>query len=243
MSDYRVTVKVRNARLLRAIKNAGYDSIPKFCADAELRYEMVNALINLTTSPLDRTGAIRLQVTRMMDFLCEPFEALFSPEQCEALATNKSERDVSAEHVFALLSQHDMDPLEVVCQEEHARRVASLLDEVPKAVAEVLRDRNGLLDSDPMSLAQVAAKRGVTQERVRQIEAKGLRILRRSNKAKEIMVDQDERLDESPYLFQAPPREPEPAPVRYIGRLCTGCKTLMFHPADKCKCEATLGDT
>lgn len=39
MTDYRVTVKVRNARLLRAIENAGYTSIPKFANDAGVSYE------------------------------------------------------------------------------------------------------------------------------------------------------------------------------------------------------------
>lgn len=181
MSDYRVTVKVRNARLLRAIENAGYKSIHKFAHDAGVQYTSIVDLINMTTSPLGkRRGEVRPYVEKIMDFLCEPFEALFTEQQCEALTTNKSERDVSAEQVFALMndsSDEAQDPYLLMCESDRGQMIAEMLNELTDKERAVVVARNGFA-GDAMTLDAVAAQYGVTRERIRQIECKALRKLR-----------------------------------------------------------------
>lgn len=177
MSDYRVTVKVRNARLLRAISNAGYQSITKFCVAAGVCYPQVNDLLNMTASPLDSRGKVRAIVDSIMDFLCEPFDALFSEAQCEALATNKTERDVSAEQVFALIHAEQHEPLDALCRDESLGEVRRLLDALPMRARGVLAQRNGF-SGESEKLADIASQYDVTQERVRQIEQKALRTIR-----------------------------------------------------------------
>lgn len=189
MTDYRVTVKVRNARLLRAIANAGYTSIPKFAEAAGVRYDSLNDLINMTSSPLTKGGDVGRVAASVIDFLCEPFESLFTQRQCDALATNKSERDVSAEQVFALLTGSAEDPLDLICADEGSARVDALLGELSGPQSMVIQDHFGMRGSDPMTLDQIAEKRGVSRERVRQIENKAMRILRGSVAAKAVGVD------------------------------------------------------
>lgn len=177
MSDYRVTVKVRNARLLRAISNAGYQSIPKFSAAAGVQYSQVNGLLNMTASPLDKRGNVRPMVEAIMDFLCEPFDALFSEAQCEALATNKTERDVSAEQVFALLCDYPQDPLEALCAEDNLRRADAALALITPRAASVLRRRFGI-DGEAETANQISKALDVTASRVHVIEQESLRKIR-----------------------------------------------------------------
>ena len=51
MKDYRITVKVRNNRMLNAIADAGGTPGQKWCAGKGLSYARWNSLINMTSSP------------------------------------------------------------------------------------------------------------------------------------------------------------------------------------------------
>jgi len=173
MSDYRVTVKVRNGRLLRAINNSGYQSIPKFCEAAGVQYTQINDLINMTASPLDRHGKVRPVVESVMEFLCEPFDALFSEAQCEALTTNKSERDVSAEQMFALLSSEQQDPLELLQRHELANEVRCVLSRLTPRYRAVMLAR-----MDEGTHEEIGKMLDVSRERSRQMEAIAQREIR-----------------------------------------------------------------
>ena len=175
MSDYRVTIKVRNGRLLRAINNAGYQSIPKFCEACGVCYSRVNGLLNMTESPLDRSGNVRPFVESIMEFLCEPFEVLFSEAQCQALETNKTERDVSAEQVFALMSNEAPCMYEQIETDDRKALLAEALDQLTPREKRVLE----LRFFENMTLQRSADALGVSsREYVRQIEAVALRKMR-----------------------------------------------------------------
>ncbi len=183
MGDYRVTVKVRNAKLLRAINNAGYSSIPKFCVDAGVAYVQVNALINMVESPLTQKFEIRKVVNDIIDFLCEPFDALFSEAQCEALVSNKSERDVSAELAFSFIANRaTIDPMDLLEGEDRSLIVDDLLKCLVPREENVIRKSFGI-GCDKKTLKTITDDLGVNRERVRHIEAGAIRKMR--EKAKE----------------------------------------------------------
>jgi RNA polymerase sigma factor (sigma-70 family) len=80
-----------------------------------------------------------------------------------------------------LVVDEDSDPQEAsaVTQEERARCLALALESLLPREAEVLRLRYGLGDgNESRTLAQVGVMKGVTSERIRQIEKKALRKLR-----------------------------------------------------------------
>ncbi len=56
MKDYRVTVKVRNNRILRAIEEAGGTPGQKWCEEQGIGYQSINNLVNMTASPLTADG-------------------------------------------------------------------------------------------------------------------------------------------------------------------------------------------
>ena len=71
------------------------------------------------------------------------------------------------------------DEQEIVAQADMARnRVGSLLDALDARTREVIRMRNGLDGSAEMTLEQIGQHFGITKERVRQINVRGMKQLR-----------------------------------------------------------------
>ncbi len=78
------------------------------------------------------------------------------------------------------------DEQEIVAQADMARdRVTKLLDGLDARTREVIRMRNGLDGSAEMTLEQIGQHFGITKERVRQINVRGMKQLReRAQQAK-----------------------------------------------------------
>jgi RNA polymerase sigma factor (sigma-70 family) len=179
VKDYRVTVKVRNNRLLRAIENCGYTPGQKFSDACGVPYVKVNNLLNMTVSPLNADGKIRPFVEKLIDFLCVPFDELFSSEQCEALATNKSEREVDAEQMFALTNS---EPLQLIHDDGLSNAIESALGILKEKERKVIEMRYGFNGEQERTLEQIGDQWNIGRERVRQIELNALRKIRENAK-------------------------------------------------------------
>jgi hypothetical protein len=174
MKDYRVTIKVRNNRILTAIAKAGGEVGGKWCFANGLTYTTVNSLINMTVGPLLASGNLSGTAERLCEVLnCLP-EDLWSNEQLYPLEKNFSEFEMSHEQIMALTDgpvDLDMSSIEDAERKKHVGLAVSLL---PQRQQEVLR----LRFTEDMTLGETGAAMGVTRERVRQIEQKALRNLR-----------------------------------------------------------------
>lgn len=180
--DYRVTVKVRNNNLLLAIESAGYKVGKEFADIVGKPYTEINNLINMTLSPLDRYGNARSSVQRLCVVLNKTFDELFSNSQIDALQTNKSEVEMTAEQVYSLNLDSTSSPLEMLEHDEANEAVDNALDCLTPREKEVLRLRNGI-DCQEHTLAAIGELFGVGVERIRQIEQKALRKLRHPRNA------------------------------------------------------------
>lgn len=69
-------------------------------------------------------------------------------------------------------------PEQILLEKEQSQRLQQLIDRLQPRTARVLRMKYGF-GCEPMTLEQVAERFGVTRERIRQITAKGERLLRR----------------------------------------------------------------
>ena len=180
MTDYRVQIKVRNARLLRAIEKAGHQPGPIFAREVGISYTVhLLPYLNLKRTPFDENGDLRPCAEKLCVFLnCLPDE-LWSEEQRYPLVTNAAEIDLSAASVHELLASPSdcADPLSLLEKKQAAQAVDALLDTLTPREAEVLRLRHGI-DGEPMNLEEMAKAKGCSRERIRQIEAKALRKLR-----------------------------------------------------------------
>lgn len=174
MYDYKVTVKVRNNRILEAIKEAGGEPGHKWCIANGLSYSQVNNLIRMTDSPLLKSGVLSVVAEKLCDVLGKLPEELWSNDQIRPLEKNFTELDMTQEQVMSLLPDYettyiqDFDKKDL---EEVMNVMLGTLDNKHRKVLD-LRYKEGL------TLEEIADQYNITRERVRQIEARALRQLR-----------------------------------------------------------------
>ena len=176
--DYRVTVKVRNNRILKAIEDVGGAPGQMWCKANGLRYSSINDLINLTESPMQKNGALTTQAEALCLAVRKIPEELWSEEQLIPLDRNTSEAEMSHEQVVAILPRSEPSYLQdfsAIEKKESAQIMSDILDTLSKREAQVLRMRY----YHDMALDEVALSFGVTSSRILQIENRALRKLRR----------------------------------------------------------------
>ena len=174
MHDYKVTIKVRNNRILDAIKEAGGEPGHKWCAVNDLNYGYVNNLINMTDSPLLKSGVLSLTAEKLCDVVGKLPEELWSNDQIRPLEKNFTELDMTQEQVMALLPSHETTYIQDFDKKD--------LEEVMSVVLGTLDNKHrkilNLRYKEGLTLDEIAEKYDVTRERIRQIEARALRQLR-----------------------------------------------------------------
>jgi len=93
------------------------------------------------------------------------------------------------EDLFETKAETRTDEQEIMMQVEQARdRIKRLLEDLDPRTREVIRMRNGLDGSSEMTLEQIGQHFGITKERVRQINVRGMKLLR--EKVQEDKVEQ-----------------------------------------------------
>lgn len=175
MKDYRVTVKVRNNRILKAIEEVGGETGLKWCKLHGMQYGHINDFINMTLSPLDSEGRLRINAARLCDAVNKLPEDLWSNEQLYPLEKNFSEMEMDHEQVLALTGEQSYLP---DFSDFENRQLKNLLGDALATLSGreemVLRMRF----EDGFTLDEIGDRIGVQKERVRQIEAKALSKMR-----------------------------------------------------------------
>ena len=171
MSDYRVKVSVRNARLMRAFESIGHTP-SSFARTYGFSPSEVCALAALKIRPVLANGLWRKCVMR----LCEVANLmpcdLFTERQMEGLRVSTSERDVDEEALEAIAPP---DPEQFAITSDLARMANAAIDTLPPRHAAVFREW-----VDGATLDEIAAAHGVTRERARQIAHKAQSKVRRT---------------------------------------------------------------
>jgi hypothetical protein len=81
MSDYAISVKVRNGRIRRRIAECGFGSVNELCRKSGLHPERIGALLNLKVPPLMGDGRWRPTAAALAEVLGCTCEDLFSETQ------------------------------------------------------------------------------------------------------------------------------------------------------------------
>ncbi|TXT26170.1 MAG: hypothetical protein FD131_4287 [Rhodocyclaceae bacterium] len=181
MSDYRVRITVRNARLLRAIEQAGHRPGAQFAAAVGISYYgSLLPYLNLTRSPLNREGLLRECAWALCDHLRASPSDLWSDAQLQPLEQNHSSVDLDADSVQALVcgTRTAADPLRLASRAQAGRILQGALDSLTPREANVIRERFFV----GSSLDEIAEQMEVSRERIRQIEVKALRKLRHESR-------------------------------------------------------------
>lgn len=191
MSDYRIRITVRNARLLRAIEAAGHQPGTHFAMAAGISYGgHLLPYLNLTRSPINREGLLRECAWALCDFLGASPSDLWSDEQLQPLQKNHADVDLDFGQLGALMHSHGhvVDPVQVASRDQAKRLLLSSLDALTPKESKIVYARY----FEDWTLEELSDHFNLSRERIRQVEMKALRKLRtahRSSPALEGMAD------------------------------------------------------
>lgn len=184
MNDYRVGIKVRNNRILKAIEEAGGTPGDLWCKPHGLSYVTINKLINMTCSPMLGNGDLTPNAKRLCEVLNKLPEELWADDQLRPLEKNFTSLEMSREQVLSLTSSGESSYLpaydEAIDKERLVKVMEQALSTLDKKYQHVLKARF----FEDKTLEEIGRELGVGRERISQMERKGLRMLRAPSKSK-----------------------------------------------------------
>jgi DNA-binding Xre family transcriptional regulator len=189
MKDYALQIKIKNNYLLQMMKRRDIFTVSELSRQVGVTYTTLGKLLGLKLPAYGSSGKLLPCVTKLCEFFdCLP-EDLF-PEQHlqESLPINKVLIEANAEDLIPLsMRLASQDPLDLLIQEEEEERTTALVTEAVAGLRlkdrVILKHRFGLDRDSPATLTEVAERLAFSRERVRQIEARGLRTLRNPRRA------------------------------------------------------------
>ncbi len=184
MSDYAVEIKIKNARVLRLMRRAGIPSVAALSRASGVSINTIYDLISLKRAPLSTiTGDWRPSIKMLADALnCLPDDMFSDAQRAGYMKRNKRVVEMSQEEVDLLLDKgnEQMSLDDAVYAAERTDKMVKLIDEIltPRE-ASVIKTRFGFGGDDGRTLTETGKMHGVSQERLRQIEARALRKFQR----------------------------------------------------------------
>jgi RNA polymerase sigma factor (sigma-70 family) len=167
--DFNLKVTVRNGRLLRAIR-ARYSSVADMCRKMGRSHQTVNKLITMKAVPYNSKGWTDLALD-IAGMVARDPEDLW-PDHMRELRLRKSTSEVNL----------DLDDVKKLVQEGSSEKTISqlsALSQFSKNLTPRERDVLARRFAHDQSLDECAASLRVSRERVRQIEAKAFRKMRK----------------------------------------------------------------
>jgi hypothetical protein len=184
--DYSVTIKVKNNRLLEKMQSAGYESAAALSRDSGAPKAAIGLYLNLKKAPLLKGGTWSETVLRLAKFLrCLPEDLFPKAHTRDPLAKNVSEFKADATDIYQISSSLRSMALpsdEKMMIAQSKASLYELLKTLNPTEREVIEGRFGLVDGEDKSLRVVGenlSEGARTVERIRQLEARALRKLRR----------------------------------------------------------------
>lgn len=198
MNDLRVESRFKNARLYRAMMaqfehtarqhkpSLRYsivgDVITLLGASSGISTGHIRELLNLKNSPFSRNKAqYREAACKIANALCESPEELFPRSLYELALPNVLIREYASPELLSLQAASRMaiePPQEQAAIESEKReQIAEALHRLKPRSEKILKLRFGLDGNECHTLEEIGKIFGVTGQRIREIEAKGLRDL------------------------------------------------------------------
>ena len=192
INPYLIKVSIRNNLIIKAIHKAGYKSVSQFCEQNGMAKTALTSLISLRTPPLMSNGEFRTSAKFLMETLCALPTELWTTEQLTMeLKRNTSTKEVDLNAVVAALGMNSDEALQLIDEsspikdledKEMSGVIADVLNTLNAQEQKVLRMRFGI-GCKEHTLEEIGVKFDVTKERIRQIEAKALRKMKKPDRA------------------------------------------------------------
>jgi RNA polymerase sigma factor (sigma-70 family) len=194
MNEYRVKISVRNNLLLTAIEEAGYSSQVEFAEACGVSLGAINRLCSLKEAPINLNGTFSSAASAAMEVLGACPSDLWTEEQLTMnLKQNSATLEVDKNSLLSVLSKksigenlEQLTPEEQYAKKQFKELMHKALDKLDDRHRKVLQIRFGMNNIDSQTLEEVGRTLDRNTERIRQMEANGLRKMRHPDVSKQI---------------------------------------------------------
>ena len=162
--NYRLEIKVRNARLLRAMHARGFETAAALSVASGVSQTEIGRFLSLKRTPYVndqlRPGALAIALT-----LGRPVEELWPPQHLDTpLSKSSTSMDLDLSDIRAIAADFDVEKIV-----EARLSVRRLLTQLSPKHRDLLQRRYGI-DRPAETLEDIARDYRVTRERVRQMQ-------------------------------------------------------------------------
>ncbi len=185
IKDYRIKITIRNERLLSAIESMGYTSVRKFSNAFGLGYMRVVNIVSGKIKPINNKGFVIPTVEKILDILGLNIEEAFTPRQLQGFKKHSYNFSIKEKEIESLMNPVKNNELKLIESDVKTALENSMKTLTPREEL-VIKHRHGI-NTEIKTLDEIAKLIGVTRERVRQIESKGIIKLRHPSRICKIL--------------------------------------------------------
>lgn len=184
--DFNVEIKVRNGRLLSAIRRK-FGTMSEMCRQTNISINRVSSLVTMRSVPLKKNGEPTSAALNIAAALGMDFEDLW-PKHMEKMKRKKAsfEIEMSAEEVQSIPQYMNGESLI-----DYREAITAIQERLSPRERDVIRWRF----EENLTLDDIGRMLGVGRERIRQIEAKAFRKMKwwaaRKKIDNSILLDRD----------------------------------------------------
>ena len=183
--DYRIKITIRNERLLSAIESMGYASVRKFSNAFGLGYMTVVNIVSGKIKPINDKGFVIPTVEKILDILGLNIEEAFTPRQLQGFKKHSYNFSIKEKEIESLMNPVKNSELKLIESDVKTALENSMKTLTPREEL-VIKHRHGI-NTEMKTLDEIAKFIGVTRERVRQIEIRGIKKLRHPARMSKIL--------------------------------------------------------
>ena len=167
MKDYNVLIKVRSARVIRAMRDMGFETVAELCRDSGANQSEVGAIINFKISPKNKNGSYKESVIKISKSLHRTPQELFP---------SKLYDKVSLKNALSCEFESGENPYTKSCDKELKEKVAFLLNSLPPRTKYILVKRH----IEGKTYAEISKSINLSTFRISQIDQQALVKIRNS---------------------------------------------------------------
>ncbi len=173
MSDFNLQIKIRNARMLRKMREHGHHTAADLSRASGVSPTEIGRLLMLKSGPINElNGDVRPSALKICEALNATMQDLWPASMCGYRAPLSGvEVELTLGQVAGLLGQSQEDPTHAIENRDTLTRLYAVLNARERRVVD-LRSQNETFE-------QIGKELGVTRERIRQIEFNAHRKMRR----------------------------------------------------------------
>ena len=186
--DIRLEIKARNNLILSRMEDLGIESVSELAGRVGMTPSALGRYVNMQLSARRPDGDWRTGALKIAKFFrCLPNDIFSDPQQHRALKKNRVMAEVAFEEMRTLLDPRaEPSPLAIAQAKDLRSLIGEYLHKLSPRVERIIRERFGF-NGPEKTLEEGGAELGISEDRVRMLEAEGLLALRRYGRGKKLL--------------------------------------------------------